>query len=109
MINDLTQDLACSNSDAEQLEYRRLEKSLKANLKPFGVWNTVNLLADVLDSYSAQTTEHYSEAESDYHFAAEILRAASIGMDLKYGDRSSERERKKALDRLLTAMTGVRP
>ena len=105
----MTEYLNQSNNDAAELEHKRLEKSLKANVKSLGVWNLVNLLADVLDNYSAQTLGLQSEEERDYHFAAEILRAASIGMDLKYGDLSSHERRKQARERLLEAMLGVRP
>ena len=109
-ITTIAQELARSNAEADRAEYERLATRLREAISNprIGVWNTLALLPDVLRDYAGETTEHYSEAECDYLFAASVIEAACVGVDLKYGDGSRQSNRRVVLERLMTAMKGVR-
>lgn len=101
-------EIAADNKRAEKLAYDRFAHEVAQAVKQFGVWNALALIPDVLRDHGANTTEHYSEAECDFMFAAEIVEAAIVAVDLKYRDGSSQADRRRQLEAMLTMMKGVR-
>ena len=74
----------------------------KSRFQFCGMVNAISSLARLAEELAAEAPEGSSE-EADYRMAVKILEAASAGCDLNYGDRSSDWERKRALEYFVKA------